>query len=231
MLTARFSDPSMTSIEAMLAADAAAAAGPTAGTSAASKHEHSGGTAKASGVDPAPSSVPTTVYLSPDALMAYCQSRLNSLDTQMSQIMAQQQTNQSATSAIDSVASLLNDLPAPNSKTPPTVPVSQSDYKAIVSAYAAAAGSCPQLAASLQNDLKSLAHDAGKSHDNLSSDLLTQLEQNLKNDASNLNSNSEMIMINLQSLMSQRQTAVQLTTNLVQSVGDQASSIAKNIGQ
>jgi hypothetical protein len=31
--------------------------------------------------------------------------------------------------------------------------------------------------------------------------------------------------------MSQRQTAIQLTTNLVQSLGDQASSIAKNIGQ
>ena len=60
---------------------------------------------------------------------------------------------------------------------------------------------------------------------------VSQLTQNLKNDAANLNSDSEMTMINLQSLMSQRQTAVQLTTNLVQSLGDQQNSIAKNIGQ
>ena len=60
---------------------------------------------------------------------------------------------------------------------------------------------------------------------------MTQLTTNLKNDAADLNSDSEMTMITLQSLMSQRQTAVQLTTNLVQSLGDQQNSIAKNIGQ
>ena len=37
-------------------------------------------------------------------------------------------------------------------------------------------------------------------------------------------------MVQIQSLMSQRQTAVSLTTNLVQSLGDQENKIADNIG-
>ena len=45
-----------------------------------------------------------------------------------------------------------------------------------------------------------------------------------------LNAGAELNMINLQSLMSQRQTAIQLTTNLVQSLGDQMNKIAANIG-
>ena len=47
---------------------------------------------------------------------------------------------------------------------------------------------------------------------------------------SNMSSDSELSMISLQSLMSQRQTAVQLTTNLMQSLDDQAKDIAQNIG-
>jgi hypothetical protein len=38
-------------------------------------------------------------------------------------------------------------------------------------------------------------------------------------------------MIGLQSLMSERQTAIQLTTNLVQSLGTQMNAIASNVGK
>ena len=48
--------------------------------------------------------------------------------------------------------------------------------------------------------------------------------------ASDLNSSSELQMIQLQSLMSERQTAIQLTTNLVQSLGDQSEKIVDNVG-
>ena len=48
--------------------------------------------------------------------------------------------------------------------------------------------------------------------------------------SSSVNSSSELEMIQLQSFMSQRQTAIQLTTNLVQSLGDQLNKIADNIG-
>ena len=55
--------------------------------------------------------------------------------------------------------------------------------------------------------------------------------QNLTDAAANINSNSELQMIQLGSLMSQRQTAITLTTNLVQSLGDRPlNKIADNIG-
>ncbi|MET0593810.1 MAG: hypothetical protein ABW133_13995, partial [Polyangiaceae bacterium] len=48
---------------------------------------------------------------------------------------------------------------------------------------------------------------------------------------SDLNSNAELDMIHLQSLMSQRQTAIQLTTNILQSLNEQANKIVANIGR
>lgn len=59
---------------------------------------------------------------------------------------------------------------------------------------------------------------------------MTELVSGLQGAINDLNSGAELQMIGLQSLMSQRQTAVQLTTNLVQALGDQANKIAQNIG-
>lgn len=46
-----------------------------------------------------------------------------------------------------------------------------------------------------------------------------------------LNSGTQMDMINLQSLMSDRQTAVQLSTNLIQALSHSADAIAHNMGK
>jgi hypothetical protein len=48
--------------------------------------------------------------------------------------------------------------------------------------------------------------------------------------SANLGKDSELGMISLQSIMSQRQSAIQICTNLVQSFGDQMNKIAANIG-
>ena len=177
----------------------------------------------------APSSVPTASSMSPAALMAYCQSRLQSLDTQMNDIFTSQQNNANATTAVNNLASALNDL-SQTSDDPPKIIASPQDIVNINNLYAAAEAACGPSAtcASLQKDQDAFA---GLGSPPFSSAGVTQLTTNLKNYAADLNSNSEMSMITLQSLMSQRQTAIQLTTNLVQSLGDQASSIAKNIGQ
>jgi hypothetical protein len=186
--------------------------------------------------DVAPSSVAPSLSLSPDALMAYCSSRLQSIDSQMSEIMQTQQTNATSTTAVDNVAAALNQLPAPTGN-PPMIQLTGTpgapNYNQVVSAaYVAALAAVPpnsSLHAALETDFVAFENDMKNGQ--ISPDDVSQLSQNLKNDASNLNSDSEMIMINLQSLMSQRQTAVQLTTNLVQALGDQANAIAKNIGQ
>ena len=192
----------------------------------------SSATSAAAPVEVSPASVPTCSSLSPDALMAYCEARLQSLDNQMNGIFESQQKNAQVTTDVNAIASALDDLPAPNSSSSSTTNISAADITQIQAAYHTAiqdAGSTSQLGELLNKDLS--AFNVGANSGQISTDTVSQLTQNLKNDAANLNSDSEMTMINLQSLMSQRQTAVQLTTNLVQSLGDQQNSIAKNIGQ
>jgi hypothetical protein len=200
-------------------------------------------TAKSKGTsgtdEPSPISVPTSMGLSPEGLMAYCQSRLNSLDTQMSTIFDQQQSNATLTQDVDGIATKLNDLgdvtPPSNGNTNPDLSVSTS-YTSIVAAYqqaiqdAKTAGNAP-LATQLKQDLSMFNSDCHNGTSTISTNDVTNLQQNLKNYGNELNSDSEMSMINLQSLMSQRETAVQLTTNLVQSLGQQSQDIAKNVGQ
>jgi hypothetical protein len=207
---------------------------PTAHASSGSKHASA-----SQGVEAPPPSVPNYTSLSPDALMSYCEARLNSLDTQMSDIFTSQQKNATSTQDLNNIADSLNNLQAVTPATnPATVTVSNADFTAIVNNYKTAiddAGKGSALGVQLQGDLVTFENAASTATKagggTMSADSVSQLSQNLKNDTANLNSDSEMTMINLQSLMSQRQTAVQLTTNLVQSLGDQSSDIAKNVGQ
>ncbi len=185
-------------------------------------------------VDPTAPTVPDCLSLSPDALMAYCQSRLNSLDSQMTTIFDSQQENAKLTQDLNAVAGAFNRLPGPNNDSPPTVSIAPSNLADLKAAYENAitdAGASSALGTSLTADLAALpAADPGGGSVSMAADQVSTLTQSLKNDTGTLNSDSEMTMINLQSLMSQRQTAVQLTTNLVQALGQQASSITKNIG-
>lgn len=62
------------------------------------------------------------------------------------------------------------------------------------------------------------------------SDIKDLVDGPLKSLQSDLQRSTELDMIQLQSLMSQRQSAVQMCTNLVQALGDQVNKITANIG-
>jgi hypothetical protein len=62
-------------------------------------------------------------------------------------------------------------------------------------------------------------------------DEVANIVKDLQGIATDQNSSSQLQMINLQSLMSQQQTAVQLTTNLLQALDQQAQAIATNVGK
>jgi hypothetical protein len=189
-----------------------------------------------SDVDAPPATMPLSTSLSPQALMAYCEAQLDSLDTQMNTIFSQEQKNNQLTSVVNNLASTLNDIPAP-SGTNTTTPLLPSTSEEVTAAYQTAINQANELgdtalADSLTTDQAAWAADVSASGGNcISATDMSQLTTNLKNYVSDLNSDSQLTMINLQQLMSQRETAVQLTTNLVQSLGDQANDVAKNIGQ
>jgi len=205
---------------------------PSSGPAAASSSE-TNGPASTSAVEAAPQSLPGSVSLSPEALMAYCQSRLNSLDSQMNDIFKSQQQNATVTNDINAIAEKLGDLqPTSGNGSSPTVVLTQPELTEIKNLYATAiadAGKNTQLGRLLFNDEQTLTTAVGQGS-TVPTTTISTLTQSLKNDSSEINSNSELTMINLQSLMSQRETAIQLSTNLIQSLGTQSTDITKNIG-
>jgi len=193
-------------------------------------------------------------YLSPEGLMAYCQSRLDSIDGQAQGIFAQQQQRNGEISAINNVLQSFQGYTSGingDTKTCQTLATNLSD---LIGQLRTSDPGCPELPklTQLYNDvlwsgsgpadgtvqdppyIDSKAYPpakAGPPGDGvLDSTEMTSFIDRLQGCASDLNSNSELQMIQLQSLMSERQTAIELTTNLVQSLGDQSEKIAQNVG-
>jgi DNA-binding protein H-NS len=205
-----------------------------------------------------------TVYLTPDALMAYCEARLQSLDQAAESAMAAQQLRNGEQQDLQHLIALF-----------------QADAKGIGTSGNGDPGECEQLENALAQEIMKLKksdpgspalskliqayndmvwtgtgndsnvnptgqqpfttsyidrdqfppHTGGPEGDCVISDSEMQgFITSLQGAASDLSSCAELQMIQLQSLMSQRQTAIQLTTNLVQSLGDQLNKIADNIG-
>ena len=205
-------------------------------------------------VSPVQAAAPTTpelpTYLTPEALVSYCDTRLSSLDAQMQTIINQQLQSADTETALSNLASQLNDLPQPSSSSGsnPTIAVTVEQFNNVEGAYTAAiaaAGPTTALGQQLSADLDTLANGYVDSNGNtvsvfatpadanqtysMSENIVTNLSQNVKTYASDLSSDSQMQMINIQSLMSQQQTAVELSTNLLQTLSQTAQSIVSNL--
>jgi|HubBroStandDraft_2_1064218.scaffolds.fasta_scaffold96279_2 hypothetical protein len=199
----------------------------------------------------APTTAEPPTFLTPESLVTYCDTRVSSLDLQMQEIFNQQQANANTETALSNLASELNDLPQPSSSSGsnPTIQVTVEQFQNLEAAYGAAiqaAGPSTTLGQQLFADENTLAKAYGqtspngpsvslfatKSNENdtysISESTITNLSQNLKTYSSNLDSDSQMQMINLQSMMSQQQTAVELSTNLLQTSSQTTLSIASN---
>jgi hypothetical protein len=208
-----------------------------------------------SNVQPVQPAAPTTVepptFLTPESLVTYCDTRLSSLDSQMQAIFNQQQASANTETALSNLASELNDLPQPSSSSGsnPTVQVTVEQCDNIEAAYSAAiqaAGPSTSLGQQLSADESTFAKAYGQTSPNgpsvslfanksnandtypITASTITNLSQNLKTYSSDLNSDSQMQMINLQSMMSQQQTAVELSTNLLESMSQTTSAIVAN---
>lgn len=186
--------------------------------------------------------------LSPASLMAYCSTRLSSLDTQMQEIFNQQTASAATINDLNGVSSLLNDLPAPSTGTPPKITMSAAQYNQIVQAYKTAIsdlsptngspstmyanGAKTPLGQELEVDQQSFSSNSSvdsSGNYEVPASVVTNVTQNLKTYTSSLNSDAEMQMINLQSLMSSRQTAVELATNMMETMSSTDLAIASNL--
>ena len=189
-------------------------------------------------------------YLTPDALMAYCETRLRGLDDQMQSAFAEQQKSNSIQKLIGDIQgdagvavpdhtldlSMKGNTGWPNN--PGDVAIVKGAYDAINAKLKTMDPSDPEFAA-LQKIRDNLGSEDGNGNFTPNPSLgksmttdgwNTMVTGALSSAAKDLSSSAELSMINLQSLMSQRQEAIQLATNLVQSLGDQANKIAENVG-
>jgi hypothetical protein len=163
---------------------------------------------------------PILPYLTPDAMLVYCQSRLTGINTQCRDIMTKQETNAKAQSALGDLLAKLDLCQGGVDVDPTKLPIFQKAYQQAIDDVG---GPTSPLGEKLAKDRDTMFGSGDK---NAMSALLTAA----KSHQAELNSDSEIGMIHLQSLMSQRQTAIQLTTNIVQSLNDQANKIVANIG-
>jgi hypothetical protein len=186
--------------------------------------------------------------MSADSLMAYCSTRLTTLDTQMQQIFNQQTQSAATITDLNNVSSALNDLPAPSNDSPPTITMTRAQYDQINHVYYMAIddlspkGGTPgtmygggvqtALGKELQTDQEAFTSGCkiyASGDVKVPASVITNITQNLKTYTSSLNSDAEMQMIDLQSLMSSRQTAVQLSTNMMQAMSTTDQSIVSNL--
>jgi hypothetical protein len=171
-----------------------------------------------------------TPYLTPDALMSYCSTRLRGIDDQVHAAFAKQQQANADSSVLTNINIAVPDhqLDMSNDADKGTA---QNALDQLQAAYDKIQD--PTAKDALAHQIDALQHlikgdNGGKMDVETFKSTTSGAVQKIQQD---LNSGAELSMINLQSLMSQRQSAIQVCTNLVQSLGDQCSKIADNVGK
>jgi len=163
---------------------------------------------------------PVLPYLTPDAMLVYCQSRLSGINSQCREIMTRQEKNAKDQATL---GNLLNTLYFFQEGVEGNAEGGLKVGAAYDKAVQDAGGPESPLGKQLAKDRADLFASGNKN-------AMASLINATKGHQAQLNSDAEIDMIRLQSLMSQRQTAIQLTTNIVQSLNDQANKIVANIG-
>jgi hypothetical protein len=177
-----------------------------------------------------------TGALTPDALMLYCASRLKGLDQQMQEQFAKQQTYRAASGAVNKLQARFAELSANQKGISPSDPQHKAIFDEMESlwndAMAALPPDSPQRAQLQgQRDAYNRSMMAPNGGDwAFSKEECASMATSIGTISKDLSSSAELDMIQLQSLMSQRQTAIQMCTNLVSALGETSKTIAQKIG-
>jgi hypothetical protein len=197
----------------------------------------------------APSTLPggadAATNLTPEALMIYLQTRLGGLDEQINLMFKKQQNMNRIRQDLNAIQKALQSLKndpadknAQGSKHPDATKNGKPDLslcadyeRQILQAIADIKELDPALGARLEAELGKegfILHDLNGQY--LTSEVKNTIDY-LNTEVSRLESSAQLEMIQLQSLMSNRQTAIQLSTNLISALNESTKSIAGNIGR
>jgi hypothetical protein len=163
--------------------------------------------------------------LTADSLLIYLQGRLGYLDTRVNVIFGNQKKLQHVHDELMGIQVELDRLDDESGG-------SDADYQTRIEAHIDEIEKVdPDLAEKMRADLEQdgqVLHTSGS--DYTANDVKASSEY-VSSTMKKLESNASLEMIELQSLMSTRQTAIQLATNMVSSIGQGPQAIASNIGK
>lgn len=183
-------------------------------------------------------------HMTPDTILFFCQSRLRSLDTAIAEKLAEQRKLTSH-SIFDNIKASVTMGTSDQINKDGNYEITEDRYNAILAKIDAALAD-PTLSAAartklvaakaaFEKDGLNIRFPDGKGPDGLGSKGAAVSKDELKgiteacDDAIKAKSSeAELNMISIQSLMSQRQTAVQLTTNMMAAINDSLKAIAAN---
>jgi hypothetical protein len=197
----------------------------------------------------------TAIHLSPEGLLAYCSARLTSIDTTIKQYFAEQQARNKSMMDASKLLSILNKYSGIGKG---DVIAAEENFRkghvhdanALAKLYRETDD--PQLKAQIADAFKAISgreigayldkpYTEGDLHavigegkhfkEEVTSEAWSKRAENVKEVQSGLSKAAEMNMIQLQALVSQRQLAVQLTTQLMQNYNDGLKQIAGNVGR
>lgn len=208
------------------------------------------------GSDPGPGDMPigtyTPEYLSADALLAYCGTQMQQIDSQIQKTFADQQKQNLEQQVINQALQVLQGCADgtmdANGKYAPNGDQCRSMEKALEQAISTIEqidpnASCLQQLKQIHDNIMATGTGPSPGHgyyvgpndgnptpdSTISSTEMTGFINALQNVGSGLNSDAQLRMINIQSLVSQQQTAVELTTNIMQSLDDSLKKVVENI--
>jgi hypothetical protein len=177
--------------------------------------------------------------MTPDALMAYCSSRLKGIDDQMYAQFDKQQAYRNVSAALNKLQAKYSEQASngqgvdwykgDHAKTYGEI---EDDWNAVMAALPT--DSPERAALQAQRDKYNDSEVAGNGPEQhqwtFSAQQCTDMATSLGDVSKNISSGAELDMINLQSIMSQRQTAIQLCTNLVSALDESQKATAQKIG-
>lgn len=168
--------------------------------------------------------------LSPEGLMIYLQTRLTSLDDQINRTFEKQKKIEAIRKELNAIQRELDRL-----KTDPNNPGALLEApnfeQAILTHLDAIREIDPSLADALEVELNKEGNALWVQDGKYFSSEIETGKKTIDSTMKQLEASAQLEMIALQSMMSSRQTAVQLSTNLISALGETTRSIAANIGK
>jgi vacuolar-type H+-ATPase subunit I/STV1 len=165
--------------------------------------------------------------LTPESLMIYLGSRLNQLDEKIQTVFAKQERNQKVQAALNEIMTIVTEFQSSEDLSEEFVMTEETKAQ-IEANIEQIRAQDPQLAAEIDEQLR---HGQVLNSNNCryNTRQINATKEYLKGVTKDLESQTQLEMIGLQSDMSARQTAIQLATNLIAAMGESLKSVASNI--